>query len=179
MNVFETKRLHLRHLKTSDLEDLYQLISDSEVMRYYPHQMSLDEAEEWIQRSKRNIRDRGHSFYACIHKQSKEFVGISGLVPPGNAPGTIEVELGYLLNRRFWNQGFATEAAFGCLDYGFSHFSFEKLVSIIDPENHASIRVAEKNGLAFESKTYRFDKTMLVYSITKEVWEAHAYSRAG
>lgn len=179
MSVFETKRLHLRHLKTSDRESLYQLLSDPKVMHYYPHPLNLEETEEWIERSKRSVQERGHSFFACIHKQSGDFAGICGLIPPGNASGTSEVEVGCLFHRRYWGLGLAREATFGCIGYGFFHFGYEKLVATIDPENHASIRLAERSGFVFESKIHRFDKTMLLYSITKEAWEDHAYSRAG
>jgi len=179
MNVLETKRLNLRLLKTSDCDSLYRILSDSEVMRYYPQPLDRVRTEEWIARSQTNYKKYGHGFYACMHKESREFVGICGLVPQSNMEGTDRVEVGYLFNKRYWNQGLATEASFGCLDYGFTHFHFDQLVSLIDPKNLPSIRVAEKNGLTFEKTTWRFNKTMHIYSITKEVWEANAYSRAG
>jgi len=61
--------------------------------------------------------------------------------------GVEEVEIGYHIRRDLWGQGLATEAAQACRDYGFSQLGFDKLISLINPANIASRRVAEKNGM--------------------------------
>ena len=64
--------------------------------------------------------------------------------------GVPEVELGYTLARAYWRHGYATEAARAALQYCFDVSGQRRIVAMIDPENHASIRVAKKIGMAFE-----------------------------
>jgi RimJ/RimL family protein N-acetyltransferase len=64
--------------------------------------------------------------------------------------GVSELELGYALARSHWGKGYATEAAKAALEYCLSVAGQPRTVAIIDPLNHASIRVAEKIGMAFE-----------------------------
>ena len=57
-----------------------------------------------------------------------------------------------MIERDFWNQGFASEAASAALKLGFEKYNFPRIVAFIDPRNTASIRVAEKVGMRFERK---------------------------
>jgi RimJ/RimL family protein N-acetyltransferase len=81
--------------------------------------------------------------------------------------GKQEIELGYRFVKEVWGQGYATESALACKDYGFNELKFTRLISLIDPENMASIKVAEKVGLTLEEKTTFHDHDVLVYSISK------------
>ncbi len=76
-----------------------------------------------------------------------------------------EVEIGYLFLRKYWGQGLATEAAAACRDYGINRLGYTRLISLIDPANIASKRVAEKIGMAFEKETFMFNKEICVYAV--------------
>ena len=65
-----------------------------------------------------------------------------------------ELELGYRLLTHYWGKGFATEAAIAMKTYAFNEMDLTRLISLIETENIASIRVAEKNG-------FKLEKTML------------------
>jgi len=82
--------------------------------------------------------------------------------------GANEVEIGYHVHRDQWGQGLATEAARACRDFGFSHLSVERLISLIRPENQASRRVAEKNGMTIWKEVIRVGLPHLVYSIRRD-----------
>ncbi len=73
--------------------------------------------------------------------------------------------MGYLFIRKFWGQGFAIEAARACMEYGFSKKGYKRIISLIDPNNQRSIRVAEKNGLKKECTTVYKEKDFVVYSL--------------
>jgi ribosomal-protein-alanine N-acetyltransferase len=75
-----------------------------------------------------------------------------------------EVEVGYLFLRKYWGQGLATEAARASHDYGINQLGYSRLISLIDPRNIASKRVAEKIGMAFEKETFMFNKRLCVYA---------------
>ncbi len=64
--------------------------------------------------------------------------------------GRYEVEVAYLIDKSYWGRGLATEAARAITDYGFGTLELTRLVSLIDEENRASQRVAEKVGRTFE-----------------------------
>ena len=76
----------------------------------------------------------------------------------------MELEIGYHVNRERWGQGFATEAAKAVMDYAFRRFDVERVVSMIRPENTASRRVAEKNGLTVDRVV--FWRTMTIAFIS-------------
>ena len=69
---------------------------------------------------------------------------------------------GWMLGRAYWGRGYATEAATAVRDYGFAEVAFSRLISLIHPANAASIRVAEKLGMAQESTAQtRFGRVLL------------------
>src|SRR5207253_52013 len=77
-------------------------------------------------------------------------------------------EIGYHLRRDMWGQGLATEAARACRDYGFEHLNAEFLTSLIRPENLASRRVAERNGMKVWKQVMRVGLVHAVYRLTRE-----------
>jgi [ribosomal protein S5]-alanine N-acetyltransferase len=80
--------------------------------------------------------------------------------------GSPEYEISYRLRRDCWGQGLATEAVQACRDYGFKQMGLTHMISIIEPENVASIRVAEKMGMTLEKKASFHDIAALIYGIT-------------
>jgi ribosomal-protein-alanine N-acetyltransferase len=112
-------------------------------------------------------RDHGFGQWVVLLRSSGEFVGQCGLTAQEEEEGEKEIEIGYLLLRKFWGRGFATEAAIAARDYGFHTFGYERLVSLIDTGNRASRRVAEKVGLTLEKKVWKWNKMVCVYAINK------------
>jgi RimJ/RimL family protein N-acetyltransferase len=84
--------------------------------------------------------------------------------------GREEVELGYRLIRSRWGKGLATEAAIATVHYAFEVLKLPRLISIIEPENHRSIRVAEKCGLVSRKEAKFHGISVKIYAI-----EAHEY----
>ena len=151
MKILETERLILRHLLPADLEDLYALYRDPEIRRYFPEgTLTLQETKEEL-----DWHRNGHpthpqlGLWATIHKPSQRFIGRCGLLP-WTIDEHLEVEVAYLLDREFWNQGLATEAAQAIVQYAFNQLGYTRLICLIDPANTASQRVAEKIGMTLE-----------------------------
>jgi ribosomal-protein-alanine N-acetyltransferase len=99
-------------------------------------------------------------------EDSGEFVGQCGLTVQ-EVEGKEEIEIGYLFLRKSWGQGLATEAARAARDHGFHMPGCERLVSLIDPGNLASRRVAAKVGLTLEREVWKWNKEICVYAIRK------------
>ena len=157
----------LRRLEMSDVDALMGIFSDPKAMRYYPGTKSRSEAEEWVAWNLDSYRERGFGLWGAILKDSGEFVGQCGLVAQ-EVDGRGEIEIGYLFLRRFWARGLATEAARACRDYGFSTLGYDRLVSLIDPSNLASRRVADKVGMRLEKHTHKWGKRICVYAIVRQ-----------
>ena len=104
--------------------------------------------------------------WAWSRRQTGELIGDCGPVWQ-EIEGRAELEIGYHVNRERWNHGFASEAAKAVMDYAFRQFDVERVVSMIRPENAASRRVAEKNGLTVERVVLWRDYDHCIYQRAK------------
>lgn len=151
--ILETPRLFLRHMEPGDLPALYALYCDPEIRRYFPegvlsYEDTKDELE-WYLNGHPQYPELG--LWATLHKDTGKFIGRCGLLP-WEIDGRLEVEIAYLLDKNFWHQGLATEAANGILSYAFDKLNLTRLICLIDPENIPSQRVAERVGMTLERR---------------------------
>lgn len=162
--VIETDRLWLRQIDHNDVDSLMHLFSDSEAMKYFPGTRNREETIEWISKIVNGYEAEGYSFNACIRKEDNTFTGYCGLLLQEDVDGKDEVEIGYGLIRKYWHNGYASEAAIACKNYGFKALGLNKIISLIRPENTPSRKVAERNGMTVEKEVFRWGFTHLVYS---------------
>lgn len=173
MIILETSRLLLRHLIMDDLDELYALYRDPEIRRYFPEGvLTLEETKEELEwHMHGHPRHPQLGLWATILKETGKFIGRCGLLP-WEIDGNLEIEIAYLLNKSSWGQGLATEAARGIMAYGFGTLGYSRLICLIDPDNIASQRVAEKIGMALERKVDGIDGDnypTLIYAINKSM----------
>ena len=154
-----------------DLDDLFVLYRDPEIRKYFPEGvLTLQETEEeleWHMNGHPKYPELG--LWATIHKETGRFIGRCGLLP-WEIDDELEIEIAYLLEKSFWHQGLATEAAHGILKYGFEKLNLSRLICLIDPGNIASQKVAERIGLTLERKVDGIagdNFPTLIYSIDK------------
>ncbi len=169
MKILETKRLILRRLLPDDLDNLYALYSDQEIRRYFPegtltYEETKDELE-WFLNGHPDHPQLG--LWATIHKGTDHFIGRCGLLP-WTIEQRPEVEVAYLLDKAYWGQGLATEAAQAIADYGFEQLHLSRLICLIDPQNQASIKVAKKVGMTLEKELEDEKGPYLVYSMLRD-----------
>ncbi|MGC4378346.1 GNAT family N-acetyltransferase [Fictibacillus sp. Mic-4] len=165
-NILTTERLQLRKMRNDDVNHLMEIFSDPEAMKYYPSTKSEKEALEWVNWTLDNYRNYGVGLWIVEDKQTGEFLGQCGMVLQ-KIDRAVEMEIGYLFARRAWGKGFATEAALACKKYGFETLKLPKLVSLIDPDNSPSIKVAERIDMTVEKRIHKWGKDVLVYSVCK------------
>lgn len=151
--VNETERLWLRTITHDHFDDLFAIWSDAETMRFYPNTLDETAMRAWIERNLKRYEDCGHGLWAVIRKADQQFVGDCGLVVQ-DVDGVAELEVGYQFNKQFWGNGYATEAARGCMDFARDVLKRERIISMIRPENLPSRCVAERNGLQIEKKVF-------------------------
>ena len=152
MTVIETSRLILREMILEDCEVLAEVLCDPKAMHHYPKAFSLEEVSAWVERNQARYRNDGHGLWTVVIKETGEVIGDCGLTYQ-HVDGVDELEIGYHIIPKFWNLGYATEAAAACCKFAFENLSAKRAISWMNPENYASRRVAEKNGLEFEKET--------------------------
>ena len=165
--IIETDRLILRELNHDDVEVIFKLFNEPEVMKYFtntPH--SIKEAHERIERDINHYAEHGFGFWATVLKDTGKVIGQCGLLAQ-TVDEVNETEIGYTLAKESRRQGFATEAAIAIKNYGFNTLNFTRLISIIDPKNSASKNVALRTGLAFEKTTTWMNNQVEIYSVQK------------
>jgi ribosomal-protein-alanine N-acetyltransferase len=111
------------------------------------------------------------SQFAVIFRGNNELIGYCGFLHQ-EVDGRNEIEIGYRLHPDYWNRGLASEAAQVVRDHAFRDLNLPKVVSLIHPDNIASRRVAEKNGMKIEKETVFRGFPTLVFAITREQWLA-------
>ncbi len=164
--VIETKRLILRQMTMDDTDELLLIFSDPEAMKYFNVVFDRPRMEEWVKSNLRHQVEHGFSLWAVVLKENGEVIGNCGL-ETDTIEGEHTVGLGFDFRRKYWNQGYAAEAARAALDHGFSHYGFETISAWIDPENRGSQRVAEKIGMIVERQVDRGGKQYALYVIAK------------
>jgi [ribosomal protein S5]-alanine N-acetyltransferase len=164
--MLETKRLTLREMTLNDVDNLLEVLSDPEAMQFYPQPFDRQMTQTWIERNIQRYAQHGFGLWAVILKERCQLIGDCGLVVQ-EVEGVEEVEIGYHIRRDLWGQGLATEAAQACCDYGFSQLGFDKLISLINPANIASRRVAEKNGMRLIKEIEWRDKPTCIYAVER------------
>lgn len=143
MVTLETERLVLRPLAESDLDEFASIVADPVVQKYLGGPQ--DRATAWWTMARILGHEvlRGWSHNAIIEKAGNRLIGRAGLWYPEGWPG---IEVGWMLARPSWGKGYATEAAVAWRDWAFNSLGLSELISVIHPENLASVRVAERIG---------------------------------
>lgn len=165
--ILETARLRLREVRLDDLGFFAEMMADPEVMRHFPKCCTRDEAREWIERQHQRYARHGHGVWLAEDRATGRPVGRCGLVIQ-EVDGVPEPEIGYMMHRPFWRQGLATEAALGVRRYAFLECGFERVISLVRPENGPSQGVARKLGMAPERETQFHGYRHLVFAVRRE-----------
>ena len=153
MIILETARLILRRQLPADLDDLWAIYRDPEVVRFIP------DASRSREETQRELawHEHGHprhpelGLWATIHKPTGRFIGRCGLLPWA-IDGQDEVEVAFLFAQEFWGQGLGTEVALAIVTYAFERLGLTRLICLIEPGNMASAQVARKIGMTFEKE---------------------------
>jgi RimJ/RimL family protein N-acetyltransferase len=153
MEIFlETDRLVLRRFTEDDVDNLVELDSDPDVMRFINggrptprHEVETDLLPAFLDYYERFA---GYGFWAAVEKSTGHFIGWFHFRPGKDAPPG-EIELGYRLRKVAWGKGYATEGSRALIGKGFTELGVKRVVASTMVVNVASRRVMEKAGLEF------------------------------
>lgn len=153
MIIAQTERLLIRQIHLFDHAALRQIFCDPEVMHFGDGVQTDAWIQDWIATClRRYALEWGFGPYAVVERDRSMLIGYCGLFFFPDVNGRPEVELGYRLARAAWGRGYATEAAAAVRDYAFQTLGIRRLIAMIDPQNLASVRVAEKLGMTYEAE---------------------------
>ena len=151
MSPIETDRLILRRFAAADAAAMHAVLCDPEVMRFSLRgPMAPDAIDAWVlaQRDDPQGAD-GLGRRAIEIRATGTVIGFVGLGdgPAPREPG--DAELAYRLARRYWGQGYATEATQALVAFSLSTLKLPRILGLVDPQNEASVNVLRKNGMAY------------------------------
>ena len=154
MTAFETTRLISRRLEKADIPALVALWTDEDVTRHLGGPRDPERVERTLETELTEGQADDLGLWPVIEKSTGELIGDCGLLRK-DVDGKPEIELNYVIAKKAWGRGYATEVAAAIMDYAFTELGCQRLIALIDPANAASERVAIKLGLRYEKDTLR------------------------
>lgn len=163
----ETDRLLLRQFTDDDLDAFAGIQADPIAARYIGDGTPTDRETSWrlMAMFLGHWTLRGHGQYAVEERATGAFAGRVGLWHPEGWPG---LEIGWLIGRDRWGRGYATEAGRAVARAAFDELGVKRLISVIRPDNAASIQVARKLGAAHDDTIDLQGHHVQVYALTRD-----------
>ena len=145
-----TPRLTLRPVRMSDAEDMYEYSRDPEVARHvlWDAHTSIHQTRNYIRYLIRQYRNASPGTFAIALRDSGKVIGTIGFmwVHMDNR----SAEVGYSLSRKYWNQGYMTEALQAIVDFGFTRLNLNRIEAQHECDNPASGHVMLHAGMKHE-----------------------------
>lgn len=141
----ETNNFKLRQIKLEDYEDIYDIYSDEETLKYQcPLPIkSLEEAKEYTKKIiEKCNKDKSFIRWAVTRKDEEKVLGVCSLHKEGE-----KTEIGYMLNKLYWRQNIMTEVLLNVIDFAEKNLNINTIEASIHPQNIASIKLCEKLGV--------------------------------
>jgi len=144
----ETDRLVIRAWEPRDRDPYAAIVMDPEVRRFYFDVPTRAEVDAMLDRFIAFYERDGFGFLPVERKSDGALLGDVGFIPVGMpVRGAPPVEIGWLLGKQYWGQGYAPEAAQAWIDYGFNELNFDEIVAWTTETNLPSQRVMQKLGM--------------------------------
>ncbi|SFO43292.1 Protein N-acetyltransferase, RimJ/RimL family [Algoriphagus ornithinivorans] len=147
--IFQSERLGFRTWSESDLEAIFQIDSDPEIMHFFEKPFTLEESQKRIQKMNQTFQKEGFCYFAVDFLASGELAGTIGLGRKDfEASFTPCIDIGWRLAKKYWNQGLASEGALACIGYA-RQLGLKEIYSYATTANQASLQVMRKIGMKF------------------------------
>ena len=147
MEAFETARLLIRPLVMEDLDELYNLYNEAELMQYVDGAVrSYERTKGYLESYIADYERYGFGLCAAIHKPTGRMIGRCGLIPVPTEVGK-DGELAFMFKKDYWGMGLATEFSQAMVQYAFDKIKLTRVFAKVNRHNAASIRVLQKTGM--------------------------------
>jgi RimJ/RimL family protein N-acetyltransferase len=149
MLTLETSRLIFRPWQDRDRKPFAVINADPETRQYYyPSLLTSAETDAMIDEANEQLTSEGFGFLAVERKVDGALIGGAGLSRPGpEVPGNFPLEIGWILGRPHWRQGYATEASHCCLEFAWTQLQAKEVIGYTSAINLPSRRAMEKIGM--------------------------------
>jgi [ribosomal protein S5]-alanine N-acetyltransferase len=149
--ILTTARLVLREVTDTDVNEVFALRSNPELMKYIPRPLAKtnEDALMHIEKLRKGKEDNDSINWAITLKDENKMIGIIGFVRTSKENHRGEV--GYMLHHHYHGKGIMQEALTAVIDYGFKEMNFHTIEGVVDPRNNTSAMVLEKNGFVKEA----------------------------
>ncbi|HEX9509840.1 MAG TPA: GNAT family N-acetyltransferase [Puia sp.] len=138
----------MRRWIESDYDPFIELNRDTDVMKFFPKPLTPEETLHMIKRIGLAFEQNGYGLFAVEKRSTQEFIGFAGFARPSfESYFTPCVEIGWRFKKEAWGNGYATEAAIACLNYGFQTLHFDRILSFTSLLNGRSEKVMQRIGL--------------------------------
>lgn len=148
--ILRAERVRLRAIDRDDVDALFEIFSDPDVMRYWssPPMVHRSEAAHLLARLEEHFRNRDLFQWGIVRTDEDRVIGTCTLAHLNVA--NRRAELGFALARPHWRKGLMREALGALLDFGFGELNLHRLEADVDPRNAASLRILERLGFRRE-----------------------------
>lgn len=150
--VLETSRLILRPLEDADVADFFKMNDNPNISKYLRNPLrNIAETEKYIAKIKAEYIQNGIGRFAVVLKENNALIGFSGLKFRANEENGFAdfYDIGYRFSEEYWGNGYAKEAAFAWMDYGFKQLKLEIIHACAEAENVASNHLLKHLGFQF------------------------------
>ena len=172
----ETERLLLRKITLADIDDIYAYASDPEVSKFMPWEAHQSQADtfEYLASVFKRYENHTPGPWGIVHKSHLKLIGTCAYHDWQR--NDRRAEIGYVLSRSYWGQGYMAEAAHAIIAFGFREMGLNRIQAMCDVPNTSSARVMEKVGMRFDGvlREYFFEKgryiDLKLFSILRSEW---------
>ena len=155
--ILESERLLLRPIKKSDTDDIFEIFSDIEVMKYYdllPF-LTKDDAINQVEVFRKCLSEKTMIRWGIELKESGKLIGTCGFF--AFSEESLKAEMGYELNREYWNKGIMSEALKMIMDFIFRETDINRIEAYVEPMNTASLKLLESLGFTKEGLLRQYE----------------------
>ena len=168
-----TERLEFFQLTQADLPELEILLGDPEIMYAWEHGFTKIESQAWLNENLRRYSSDGYSYWAVRKKNDGSLIGVMGILKEV-AEGKQYIGIGYILNKKYWGQGYAGEGTAALCQYAFRKLQLQTLTAQVRTNNFASQHIAEGLGMKAMCnfvKIYRGQEMPhFLYTLDRDKW---------
>lgn len=164
--ILGTARLILREMTPEDIDFIAEMMAHPEVNFFYERRFTRDDSEIWLERQIERYRRDGTGLWLVVDRSTGDPIGQVGLAMQDVERARLP-EIGWLLHRPYWGQGYATEAGAAVRDAALNEWGHTRLISLIRPVNLPSQRVARRLGMTDRRRVQFHGFEHCVFEIVK------------
>lgn len=167
-------RLLFRLLRSTDFDDWLPLFDHPDASRFLGLENLKTRKEmcrKWFDLTMERYKNNRGGMNVLIDRDSNELIGQCGLLVQ-DVDDVQELEVGYSVLPRYWNRGYASEAAMKAKETAFDHDYSDSLISIVHVENLRSEKVARKNGMSLHKTTWFKEMPVNIFRVHKKTMQS-------